>query len=94
MEAAHQRHPEVSFVGIDHNDGRVPATDLLNDSRVTFPAGFDPTGSVAAVYGLRGMPSTVFVSADGTRAVVHRGRLSAADIERRIAALTLQGHRS
>jgi thiol-disulfide isomerase/thioredoxin len=93
LEAAHQKFPAVRFIGVDHTDGREPAVEMLAHAGVTYAAGYDPTGRVAATYGLRGMPTTIFVSAAG-RAEVHRGRLSAAEIERRVARLTLQAGRS
>lgn len=38
---------------------------LLEETGVSYPAGFDPEGNVARDFGIYGMPTTVFVSADG-----------------------------
>ena len=78
----------VSFVGVDVNDSRRRAGELLDETGVTFPAGYDPDRAVATDYGLRGMPTTVFVDAAGRVADVAHGRLSASDLDRRLARLT------
>lgn len=62
---------DVSFVGVDHQDSRSMARDLLATFNVTYPAGYDPTGSVAKKYGLTvGLPATVFINAKGK--IVHQ----------------------
>jgi len=78
----------VAFVGVDVNDSRSKAAALLEATGVTFPAGYDPDRAVATGYRLRGMPTTVFVDAGGRVADVAHGRLSAADLDRRLAHLT------
>lgn len=78
----------VAFVGVDVNDSRSRAAELLDETGVTFPSGYDPDRVVATDYRLRGMPTTVFVGADGRVADVAHGRLSAADLDRRLARLT------
>src|SRR3546814_20760746 len=55
----------VSFIGIDHQDRREEALALLRQTGVRYPTAFDPTGGTAQDYGLRGMPTTVFIDADG-----------------------------
>ena len=94
LEAAHTKFPSVRFIGVDERDGREPAVEMLAQAGVTYSAGYDPTARVAATYGLRGMPTTIFVSADGRSAEVHQGRLTRPEIERRVARLTLQVGRS
>jgi cytochrome c biogenesis protein CcmG/thiol:disulfide interchange protein DsbE len=79
---------DVSFVGVDVNDSRKGATAMLDEAGVTFPTGYDPDRSVATRYRLRGMPTTVFVDARGRVAEVAHGRLTAADLDRRLARLT------
>lgn len=55
LEALHQRYSScVSFVGIDHLDERGPAAELVSETGVTYPSGFDPSGTVAGDYGLYG----------------------------------------
>lgn len=85
LEHASQRSAgAVSFVGVDVNDSRTAATDLLDAAGVTYPTGYDPDRSVAGRYRLQGMPTTVFVDADGRVAGVARGKLTAAELDHRL----------
>lgn len=88
VEAAGEAGDAVSFVGVDVKDSRSRATDLLDASGVLFPAGYDPDGRVAASYGVVGMPTTVFVAADGSITGVAQGPLRADELRRRVRQLT------
>jgi cytochrome c biogenesis protein CcmG, thiol:disulfide interchange protein DsbE len=55
----------VQFVGIDHMDGRSSARAFIAELGLTYPVGWDPTGEVAARYGLRGLPTTLVIGPDG-----------------------------
>lgn len=90
-DAARRTAATVSFVGVDVNDSRSAAGDMLAEAGVTFPAGYDPDSAVASRYQLQGMPTTVFIDADGRVADVARGRLTAAELDRRLARLTASG---
>lgn len=87
LQAASQRSAKVAFVGVDVNDSRRAAAELLEATGVTFPAGYDPQQAVAADYKLRGMPTTVFVDAAGRVDAVHQGELTAPELDRRLADL-------
>src|SRR5205807_4097898 len=66
FQAAHEAlGGKVAFVGIDNKDFQKDALDLVRTTGIRYPSGFDPDGSVASRYGLVGLPTTVFVSADG-----------------------------
>ena len=92
LEQAHRRSGgSVRFVGIDVSDSRSRAAELLDQAGVSFPAGYDPDGAVAADYRLRGMPTTVFVDAEGRMAEVSRGRLTADELDARLARLAPTG---
>ena len=92
LQAAHQRFGDrVSFVGVNHQDGRTPARDLLGQTGVTYPSGSDPEGKVASDYGLRGMPSTVFISAGGQIVASRTGELSRSELEDMIQNLLHRG---
>ncbi len=60
----------VAFVGINHQDGQRAALELLAETGVRYPSGYDPEGRVAAAYGLFGMPTTIFISPEGR--LLHR----------------------
>ena len=87
LAAASDQNPDISFIGVDHVDGRDNAKELLASSGVEFAAAYDPSGTVAAAYGVRGLPATMFIAADGRLLDVVRGRLSGTGLTKRIAAL-------
>jgi thiol-disulfide isomerase/thioredoxin len=88
LQAAAAAHPGVSFLGVDHQDARVDAIELLDRFDVTYPAGYDPRGDVAAKYFVRGLPATVFIGADGRIVDFHQGELNAAELQERLDRLT------
>ena len=83
-------HPDVAFLGVDHQDSRDDAVELLDQAGVTYPAGYDPHGDIAAKYGLRGLPATVFIDPRGRIVELHQGALNAKDLDERLRRLTLQ----
>ncbi|MBV9662528.1 MAG: TlpA family protein disulfide reductase [Actinobacteria bacterium] len=80
LAAVAARHRDVAFVGIDHEDARSAALHFLAATGVRYPVGFDPEGRTADAYRLRGLPTTVFVRADGTVFLRHTGPLSKAQL--------------
>jgi cytochrome c biogenesis protein CcmG/thiol:disulfide interchange protein DsbE len=77
----------VTFIGINHQDSRDDALDLLRETGVTYRAGFDPQGRVAQGYGLYGMPTTIFISPDGRIVGRRVGEVSRRELEDTIAEL-------
>jgi len=66
LEAVHERVANrVVFVGVDHQDSRQDALQFLRQTRVRYPSGYDPAGSIAPSFGLFGLPSTIFMSPRG-----------------------------
>lgn len=83
LEAAWREHGDtVDFVGVDVADSRTKAVDLLDATGATFRAGYDPHRRVAESYRLAGMPTTVFVGADGRVVGTVQGPLDADDLDR------------
>ena len=76
LEKAHLRHPAVAFLGIDVNDTTGSAVAFLHQVHVTYPAASDANGTVAVLYGLIGLPITVFISPNCRIAGRHIGQLS------------------
>jgi cytochrome c biogenesis protein CcmG/thiol:disulfide interchange protein DsbE len=81
LERTHHRlGDDVQFLGIDGNDSRRLAVDLMAKTKVTYPSGYDPKDAVFRQYRLRGRPTTVFIDADGTIKGIHAGELKEADL--------------
>lgn len=59
-------HPDVAFLGIDVTDAAGDARAFAHRYGWTHPSIFDPHGQLGARLNLRGLPTTVFVRADGT----------------------------
>jgi thiol-disulfide isomerase/thioredoxin len=81
-------HPEVGFLGVDHQDSREDAIEMLDRLGVTYPAAYDPRGDVAASFFVRGLPATAFIDRDGRIVDFHQGELSAAELDERLDRLT------
>jgi thiol-disulfide isomerase/thioredoxin len=62
-EAAGER---VRVLTVNSEDGRPQATSFAADAGLTVPVAYDGEGKLAAAFGLRGLPQTLFVAADGT----------------------------
>ena len=77
----------VAFLGINHQDNREAGQDMLAEFGIRYPAGYDPDGRVAVDYGLLGMPSTLFIGADGRLLDVHTGELTRQQLEDTISRL-------
>jgi DsbE subfamily thiol:disulfide oxidoreductase len=90
LAAAAKSTPGVTFLGVDHQDSRLDAIELLDAHGVTYPAGYDPHGDIAAKYAVRGLPATAFISADGKIIDFHQGELSAKELRERLDRLTLR----
>lgn len=93
-EAALRHAGVIEFIGVDHQDSRSDAIELLDAFGITYPTGYDPKGEVAARYGLRGLPATVFITPGGRIVELHQGEITGAELEERLHQLTLQSRAS
>ncbi len=55
----------VAVVGIDTNDQRCADLSFASQTGVKYPLAFDPHASAANNYGVYGLPTTFFISAQG-----------------------------
>lgn len=60
-----QANGQTGFLGIDMADDRVAALDFAGVSRMKFPSVMDPESKIRAGLGIAGVPTTLFVAADG-----------------------------
>lgn len=79
--AAHEAHPDIAFLGIDHLDRREDAERFLDEMDVTFPTIFDLEGDVAAAVEARGMPTTVIFDAGGDLVAHHSGLVTETQLQ-------------
>jgi cytochrome c biogenesis protein CcmG/thiol:disulfide interchange protein DsbE len=77
----------VEFLGVDYQDNRSLAVELLDQSGVHFPTGYDPDTAVSRRWGIDGLPITVFIAPGGRVVDFHRGQLTQGQLDRRLAQL-------
>jgi thiol-disulfide isomerase/thioredoxin len=80
---------EVAFVGVNIQDERGKALDLVTETGVLFDLAEDADGDLYTALGGLGMPFTVFVSAAGEIVGRHNGPLSEQQLLDRIDDLLL-----
>lgn len=77
---------DVQFLGVNQSDNHSAAADLVARTGVTYPLASDPNGEVFAAFGGAGMPTTVFIDADGRVVDVVTGQLTEDQLREKIAA--------
>lgn len=63
-----ERGQDVLFVGVNTTsvDSKPEAIEFADRLGITFPIIFDAQGKASEAYGVRGLPATFFIGADGT----------------------------
>jgi thiol-disulfide isomerase/thioredoxin len=87
LAATSREHTDVDFIGVDVADSRSNAVDLLDATHVAYAAGYDPDRQVARKYHLVGMPTTVFIKADGHVQAVVKGPVSPSALRKNLRKL-------
>ena len=80
---------DVSFLGMNIQDERERALDLVAETGVLFDLAEDADGSLYSALGGLGMPFTLFVSAEGQILDVHNGPLTEDQLVDRISEVLL-----
>lgn len=75
------RDGEVAFVGISEDPRAEDSVELVAETGITYPTGWDPDGTIIASFNSFAMPTTVFVTADGQIAHMFSGALSAEGLD-------------
>ena len=76
LEAAYRaERGKVRFLGVDVNDTASAARTFLKQVGVTYPTLSNTGGTVETLYGLYGLPTTVFISPSGKIVGRHLGEL-------------------
>lgn len=77
----------VDIVGINVGDNGPDASELVEELGLSFTQVLDPNASVQQALRITGMPSTIFVDADGEIVQVHAGELDTEELETLLADL-------
>lgn len=89
LEPAHQRYGhEVAFLGVNLQDEPAAAQRIIDQTGITYELAVDENGAAFAAFSGVGMPTTVFIDAQGRIADRHTGILTADQLEAQIARLT------
>ncbi|MDP8928205.1 MAG: TlpA family protein disulfide reductase [Actinomycetota bacterium] len=90
LERVHQQLAgQVVFLGINTQDTPDRAVDLATQTGVTYDLARDPAGELFQAFGVFGMPSTFFVSAEGEIVDRHTGIITAEMLLERIERVLL-----
>ncbi len=79
QEFAEQAAGEVDVVGVISRDGARQASSFAAEAGVSFPGAFDERGQLMDQLGIRGLPYTYFLSADGAVSYVRPGPIATAE---------------
>lgn len=86
LEAAQQRHPNVTFVFVNQRQGPAAIRDYLRDQNLQLQhVLIDSRGAIARMAGSGALPTTLFYDAGGQLVATHVGMLTSASL-----AATLQ----
>jgi cytochrome oxidase Cu insertion factor (SCO1/SenC/PrrC family) len=89
LETYAERFRQVQFLLMDYRDDPGLGHDLLAQTGARIPiAGNDYEGRVGSLYGVLGLPMTVFIRADGTVEATARGQLDEATLAGHVAAIS------
>ncbi|MDJ0954119.1 MAG: TlpA disulfide reductase family protein [Acidimicrobiia bacterium] len=76
LPAQEQLGDQVAFLGMNIQDERAKALELVAETGVLFDLAEDREGALYSALGGLGMPFTVFISADGQVVAEHNGPLT------------------
>ena len=82
-----QRLNGAEIIGINTGESGPDAAELVAELNLSFRQVLDPDASVQQNMRITGMPSTIFVDAQGEVLEVHAGELDAAELEAKLSEL-------
>lgn len=81
LQEAHEAYgDEVAFLGLSYQESVEAGRELVERTGVTYEIGRDPAGDIITAFAAVGLPTTVFIAADGTINATHTGDVRA-DLE-------------
>jgi thiol-disulfide isomerase/thioredoxin len=77
LEAAYQQHGEaVSFLAVSVQEDKLTVSRFARQFELSLPVLLDTDGAAMNLYGVRGLPTTLFVNAQGVVVAQHLGGLT------------------
>lgn len=75
LDELHERYKKAGFtiLGVNVENNRAKALDVLEDIPVNFPILFDDDSIVSKLYDVSAMPTTVMIDRDGNLRYLHKG---------------------
>lgn len=70
----------MEFVGINVFDNEPNGRRFIQDRRIPYSAGFDEGNRIAALYGVEGTPTTVFITRSGRVMAIAPGAMDSATL--------------
>jgi len=86
LTAFAKAHPEVAFVGVDIQDKLAKVRAWVMRYGVPFPVVFDGEGTIAAQYGVIGIPATFFLDGSGVERARIVGPATRSEFEEKLQA--------
>ena len=71
---------QVAIVGVDLEQNRGVVASFAHARGLTYPVVLDYQGSVSAAYGVKGLPTSVFISPNGTIKAVITGAVPSSEV--------------
>jgi thiol-disulfide isomerase/thioredoxin len=67
METLYQelKNEGLEILAVDVQEGEKDVTNFITSYKLTFPAALDPTGNIAAIYGIEAFPTTYIIDRNG-----------------------------
>jgi thiol-disulfide isomerase/thioredoxin len=84
LAAFARAHPDVAFVGVDVHDKVAAGRSFVREYGLSYPVVSDPTGAIAAAWGVTGIPTTFFVDGGGLERAVSVGATTRQTFEEKL----------
>lgn len=75
IDAYNKNKDNLVILGVDVQEQPAQVKAFAEQMGLTFPLVIDPTGEVSTIYQVRGLPTTIFVNAEGVVEAAHRGAI-------------------
>jgi peroxiredoxin len=75
LDSIYRKYNKLGFtlIGVNVEPDRAAAEAWLKQTPVTFPVLFDTKSTVSSLYGVPGMPTTIFIDRKGNVRTLHQG---------------------